>query len=131
MDSIELQERTQRALLMFIALSKVQNESYTHFLGMFKHSEKQKFNDLIRASESFMKTVSVNLRKDEIDAVDKLEVYFQEFVFSLVKNGVYDEDKLFRERLDDLLGGLSVDDFDDSLKISAIISVKELLNKKD
>jgi len=130
MDNIEIQERTQRALLMFIALSKVQNESYTHFLGMFKHSEKQKFNDLIRASESFMKTVSVNLRKDEIDAVDKLEVYFQEFVFSLVKNGDYDVDDMFNRRLDDLLGGLSVDDFDDSLKISAIMRVKKILNKK-
>lgn len=87
---MNLTEQTQRALLMFIALSKVQNESYTHFLGMFKHSEKQKFNNLIVASESFNKTVKANLSESEIKAVDQLEAYFQDFVFELIKDGKFE-----------------------------------------
>ena len=87
---MQLNEQTQRALLMFIALTKVQNESYTHFLGMFKHSEKQKFNQLIVASESFAKTVEANLNETEINAVNQLEAYFQEFVFELIRDGKFE-----------------------------------------
>lgn len=73
-----------RALLMFIAMSKVQNNSYTHFLGMFKHSEKQAFNNLINASNLFCSAVSKNLPQENIDAADKLEEYFQDFIYTLI-----------------------------------------------
>jgi len=73
--SNELQERTQRALIVFCAIAKVNNEQYTNFLGMFKHAEKQKFNDLIRASESFVKTINANLDEQSLKAVEDMEGY--------------------------------------------------------
>ena len=80
-----INERTQRALITFCALSLVQNQQYTHFLGMFKHAEKQKFNDLIRASESFVKTIQSNLDKDSLKAVEDMENYMHNFIFDLVE----------------------------------------------
>jgi lipopolysaccharide biosynthesis regulator YciM len=81
----KLQETTQRALITFCALSKVQNQQYTHFLGMFKHAEKQKFNDLIRASESFVKTINANLDEQSLKAVEDMENYLHDMIFSLVE----------------------------------------------
>jgi len=81
----EIIEQTQKALLMFVALCKVQNQTYTQFIGAFRHSEKQKFNELIRASESFAKTVRANMDEQSLEATDKLEDYFMEFCFSLIK----------------------------------------------
>lgn len=83
--SNELQERTQRALIVFCAIAKVNNEQYTNFLGMFKHTEKQKFNDLIRASESFVKTINANLDEQSLKAVEDMENYMHDFIFSLVE----------------------------------------------
>lgn len=83
--SPEIIEQTQKALLMFVALAKVQNQAYTQFLGGFRHQEKQKFNDLIRASESFAKTVRANMDAQSLEATDKLEDYFMEFCFSLIQ----------------------------------------------
>lgn len=89
----ELQQRTHRALILFIALSKVQNESYTHFIGMFKHSDKQAFNDLITASNRFISGVKKNLPEESIKATDDLELYFNEFCFTLIKEQEFDFDK--------------------------------------
>jgi hypothetical protein len=80
-----LEERTQRALIVFCALAKVNNEQYTNFLGMFKHSEKQKFNNLIIASESFVKTVNSNLDPKSLKAVEDMESYLHNFIFTLVE----------------------------------------------
>jgi len=81
----ELQERTQRALIVFCAIAKVNNEQYTNFLGMFKHTEKQKFNELIRASESFVKTINSNLDPESLKAVEDMENYMHDFIFTLVE----------------------------------------------
>lgn len=89
----QIQQQTHRALIMFIALSKVQNESYTHFLGMFKHDEKQAFNDLINASNKFIKTSKNNLPAESQKATDDLEAYFQEFCFTLIKEQEFAFDK--------------------------------------
>ena len=89
----ELQQRTHRALILFIALSKVQNESYTHFLGMFKHSDKQAFNALIAASNRFCNGVKKNLPPESIKATDDLEMYFNDFCFTLIKEQEFDFDK--------------------------------------
>ena len=83
--SNKLQERTQRALIVFCAIAKVNNEQYTNFLGMFKHAEKQKFNDLIRSSESFVKTINANLDEQSLKAVEDMEEYMHNFIFSLVE----------------------------------------------
>lgn len=88
-----LQQQTHRALLLFIALSKVQNESYTHFLSMFKHDEKQAFNDLIVASNRFIKTTTKNLPIESQKATDDLEAYFQEFCFTLIQEQEFKFDK--------------------------------------
>lgn len=85
----EIIEQTQRALLMFVALAKVQNQAYTQFIGMFKHEEKQRFNDLIRASESFAKTVRANMDDKSIEATNQLEDYFMEFCFTLIKGNEF------------------------------------------
>jgi hypothetical protein len=85
----EIIEQTQKALLMFVALCKVQNQSYTQFLGAFRHEEKQKFNDLIRASESFAKTVRANMDDKSIEATNQLEDYFMEFCFTLIKGNEF------------------------------------------
>jgi len=83
--SNELQERTQRALITFCAIAKVNNEQYTNFLGMFKHTEKQKFNDLIRASESFVKTINANLDEQSLKAVEDMEEYLHQMIFDLIE----------------------------------------------
>lgn len=80
-----LEERTQRALIVFCALAKVNNEQYTNFLGMFKHTEKQKFNNLIIASESFVKTINSNLDPKSLKAVNDMESYLHDFIFTLVE----------------------------------------------
>lgn len=101
----ELQEQTRRALMIFCALSKVQNESYTRFLGMFKHTEKQKFNDLRKASDIFCRTVGDNFPDESIDAVNKLEEYFQDFIFSLIKRGDFtlDSNTILINKLNEML----------------------------
>lgn len=84
-DMNALEQRTQRALIVFCAIAKTNNEQYTNFLGMFKHSEKQKFNDLIRASESFVKTIYANLDPESLKAVEDMETYLHDFIFTLVE----------------------------------------------
>lgn len=93
MTTNQLQQQTHRALILFIALSKVQNESYTHFLGMFKHDDKQAFNDLIKASNRFCKGVKKNLPPESIKATDDLEAYFQDYCFTLIKEQEFNFDK--------------------------------------
>lgn len=88
----EKEQIIHRALLMFIAMAKVQDESYTRFLGMFKHTEKQAFNNLITASNLFCKTIQANLPQESIDAADKLEEYFQDFIFTLIQSGEFTRD---------------------------------------
>ena len=78
-------EQTQRALIVFCALARTNNEQYCHFLGMFKHLEKQKFNDLIRASESFVKTINSNLDAESLKAVDDMENFLHDFIFDLIE----------------------------------------------
>jgi hypothetical protein len=84
MSEIELQ--TQRALIVFCSLAKVQNEMYTYFLGRFKHLEKQKFNDLIRASDMFIKTIKTNLDDQSLKAVEQMDENLHNFIYTLVKN---------------------------------------------
>lgn len=101
----ELEQQVHRALLMFIAQAKTMNESYTHFLGMFKHSEKQAFNNLVSASNMFCKTIKNNLPQDSIDAADKLEEYMQDFMFTLIKQGEFMRDDNFnlKKKLNEML----------------------------
>lgn len=89
----QLQQQTHRALILFIALSKVQNESYTHFLGMFKHADKQAFNDLITASNRFCNGIKKNLPTESVKATDDLEAYFQDFCFTLIQESEFNFDK--------------------------------------
>ena len=84
MSEIELQ--TQRALIVFCSLAKVQNEMYTYFLGRFKHLEKQKFNDLIRASDMFIKTLKTNLDEQSLKAVEQMDENLHNFIYTLIKN---------------------------------------------
>lgn len=79
------QEQLQRALIVFCAIAKVNNEQYTHFLGMFKHAEKQKFNQFIIASESFCKTIKSNLDEQSLKAVEDMENYMHDFIFTLIE----------------------------------------------
>ena len=81
----ELEQQTQRALIVFCANALVQNEQYTHFLGRFKHLEKQKFNDLIRASNMFVKTIKANLDTESLNAVSDMENYMHDFIFTLIE----------------------------------------------
>lgn len=101
----ELEQQVHRALLMFIAQAKTMNESYTHFLGMFKHSEKQAFNNLVSASNMFCKTIKNNLPQESIDAADKLEEYMQDFMFTLIKQGEFmrDDNHNVKNKLNQML----------------------------
>jgi hypothetical protein len=81
----ELEQQTQRALIVFCANALVQNEQYTHFLGRFKHLEKQKFNDLIRASNMFVKTIKAKLDTESLKAVSDMENYMHDFIFTLIE----------------------------------------------
>lgn len=125
----DLSQQTHRALLMFIAQAKVQNESYTHFLGMFRHSDKQKFNNLIVASESFCKTIKHNLPQESIDAVDRLEEYFQDFMFSLIKNGDFtiSPNRLLKKKLNQMLDAEGCLEYD-SYSLRHVI---KMLEKED
>lgn len=89
----ETKQRTHKALIIFIALSRVQNESYTHFLGMFKHEQKQIFNHLINASNTFIKTVEKTLPQQSINATNELEEYFQGFTATLIDDKEFFTDK--------------------------------------
>lgn len=110
----DLEQTTHRALLIFCALSKVQNESYTRFLGMFKHEDKHKFNELIKSSNMFCKTMEVNFPDKSIDAVNKLEEYFQDFIFSLIKRGDFtlDSTTILRAKLNEMLEAPEVLEYD-------------------
>lgn len=59
---------------------------YTYFLGRFKHLEKQKFNDLIRASDMFIKTIKTNLDDQSLKAVEQMDENLHNFIYTLVKN---------------------------------------------
>lgn len=87
----ELEQQTQRALIVFCALSTVQSEAYTHFLGRFRHLEKQKFNDLIRASDMFVKTIKTNLDEQSLKAVEQMTDYMHNFTYTLIKGDEYIE----------------------------------------
>jgi len=82
----ELEQQTQRALIVFCSLAMVQNEMYTYFLGRFKHLEKQKFNDLIRASDMFVKTINHNLDEVSLKAVMQMDENMHNFIYTLIKN---------------------------------------------
>jgi hypothetical protein len=85
----QIEEQTRRALIVFCANALVQNEQYTHFLGRFKHLEKQKFNDLIRASDMFVKTIKTNLDEVSLKAVSDMENYMHDFIFTLIEGKEY------------------------------------------
>jgi hypothetical protein len=87
----EIEQQTQRALIVFCSLSMVQGDAYTHFLGRFKHLEKQKFNDLIRASDMFVKTIKTNLDAESLKAVEQMTDYMHNFVYTLIKGDEYIE----------------------------------------
>lgn len=82
----EIEQQTQRALIVFCSLAKVQNEMYTYFLGRFRHLEKQKFNDLIRASDMFIKTIKSNLDEQSLKAVEQMDENLHNFIYTLIKN---------------------------------------------
>lgn len=82
----EIEQQTQRALIVFCSLAMVQGEMYTYFLGRFKHLEKQKFNDLIRASDMFIKTIKTNLDEQSLKAVEQMDENLHNFIYTLVKN---------------------------------------------
>jgi hypothetical protein len=82
----EIEQQTQRALIVFCSLAMVQGEMYTYFLGRFKHLEKQKFNDLIRASDMFIKTLKTNLDEQSLKAVEQMDENLHNFIYTLIKN---------------------------------------------
>lgn len=82
----EIEQQTQRALIVFCSLAMVQGEMYTYFLGRFKHLEKQKFNDLIRASDMFIKTIKTNLDEQSLKAVEQMDENLHNFIYTLIKN---------------------------------------------
>ena len=82
----EIEQQTQRALIVFCSLAMVQGEMYTYFLGRFRHLEKQKFNDLIRASDMFIKTIKTNLDNQSLKAVEQMDENLHNFIYTLVKN---------------------------------------------
>jgi hypothetical protein len=89
----EIEQQTQRALIVFCSLAKVQNEMYTYFLGRFRHLEKQKFNDLIRASDMFIKTIKTNLDEQSLNAVEQMDENLHNFIYTLIKNEEFIEIK--------------------------------------
>jgi hypothetical protein len=89
----EIEQQTQRALIVFCSLAKVQNEMYTYFLGRFRHLEKQKFNDLIRASDMFIKTIKTNLDDQSLNAVEQMDENLHNFIYTLIKNEEFIEIK--------------------------------------
>lgn len=82
----EIEQQTQRALIVFCSLAMVQGEMYTYFLGRFRHLEKQKFNDLIRASDMFIKTIKTNLDEQSLKAVEQMDENLHNFIYTLIKN---------------------------------------------
>jgi len=82
----EIEQQTQRALIVFCSLAMVQGEMYTYFLGRFRHLEKQKFNDLIRASDMFIKTIKTNLDNQSLKAVEQMDENLHNFIYTLIKN---------------------------------------------
>ena len=124
---IDQAEITHRALLIFIALSKTQNESYTRFLGMFRHGEKQAFNNLINASNLFCSKISDNLPAESVEAADKLEGYFQDFLYTLIQNGEFTRDDNYnvKKKLNDMLLQPEIMEYD----IYSINHVLKLIDK--
>jgi hypothetical protein len=101
----EILDQTSRALIMFVAMAKTQNNLYTHFLGFFKHEKKAAFNNLIAASNLFVSTIKENMPQESIEAADKLEEHFQDYVYSLIKRGDYltDSNTILKNRLTEML----------------------------
>jgi hypothetical protein len=89
----EIEQQTQRALIVFCSLAMVQGEMYTYFLGRFRHLEKQKFNDLIRASDMFIKTIKTNLDEQSLNAVEQMDENLHNFIYTLIKNEEFIEIK--------------------------------------
>lgn len=89
----EIEQQTQRALIVFCSLAMVQGEMYTYFLGRFRHLEKQKFNDLIRASDMFIKTIKTNLDGQSLKAVELMDENLHNFIYTLIKNEEFIEIK--------------------------------------
>lgn len=98
-------EEIHRALLLFVAISKTNNEAYSHFIGELKHDDKRTFKNLVTASELFCKTISANFPKESIEAADKLEEYFTEMIFTMIKEGEFtkDDNHLVKNKLNQML----------------------------
>jgi len=98
-------EEIHRALLLFVAISKTNNEAYSHFIGELKHDDKRTFKSLVTASELFCKTISANFPKESIEAADKLEEYFTEMIFTMIKEGEFtkDDNHLVKKKLNEML----------------------------
>lgn len=78
-------EQAERAILIFCAHAMTMSDEYTRFLGMFKFKEKQKFNDLVKACESFVKTMKDNLTEEKQENVQELNDLMCDFYYSLIK----------------------------------------------
>ena len=80
-----LEDQTKAALMIFCAHALTMNDEYTRFLGMFKHQEKQKFNDLINACKSFVSTIKERMPKDDVENIKQLQELMHDFYYSLIK----------------------------------------------
>lgn len=85
----DLEIQTYKALMLFIAMAKAQNEEYTRFLGMFRHRDKQLFNELIRASEKFSKSVYESMTTDTKETVDEIQEMMHNFIHQVIETAEF------------------------------------------
>ena len=85
----DLELKTYKALVLFIAMAKAQNEEYTRFIGMFKHKDKQVFNELIKAGNRFCSVVYDNLNEENRQTVDQIQDLLHDFVYQIVETGEF------------------------------------------
>lgn len=85
----DLELQTYKALMLFIAMAKAQNEEYTRFLGMFRHKDKQLFNELIRVSERFSNSVYGSMTDETKETVDQIQEMMHDFIYQIVETGEF------------------------------------------
>ena len=90
-------EQAERAILIFCALAMTMSDEYTRFLGMFKFKEKQKFNDLVKACEAFVKTMKDNLTEEKQENVQELVEEHREEEAQLEETHEHEEEVLEEE----------------------------------
>lgn len=85
----DLELQTYKALMLFMAMAKAQNDEYTRFLGMFKHKDKQVFNELIKASNRFVSVVYDSMDQETQQTVDQIQDLMHDFVYQVIETGEF------------------------------------------